>query len=98
MAVGDPVIQRGADNTILDYQPAAGVTTMILCTGNGSNSDNFTHLRIYDGTNVMYITPVATVKTIDIGQMKILVDNTYYLRLNASGAGTHQWFCGIQIK
>ena len=92
MAVGDIVNGISADNTIIDFQPAAGVevviTSFVTALGNQAT--------FFNGTN----TANAWVAAIDSGffaNVKMFIDNTIFLRVVAQGNAKFGGFSGITV-
>lgn len=94
MAVGDIVNGISGVNTVLTFQPAAGVECMITFIINGQNgSVEFTTGAITSRGCI--IIPLSD--QITTGQLKILISNSYYMNL-AAVVGTRTTYQGIQIK
>jgi hypothetical protein len=89
MAVGDTVQGFSSDNTDLIFQPAATVSVIILSAHSTVNP-----AMLYNGTN---IAQVDNNKLQGMNQ-KMIITNTFWIRLQAQGAGDFSGFTGIQIK
>jgi hypothetical protein len=89
MAVGDTVQGFSAANADLLFQPAATVSVIILSAHSSANP-----ALLYDGANTAQ---VNNNKLQGMSQ-KMIITNTYYIRLQAEGAGSYSGFTGIQIK
>ena len=86
MVKGDVINGTGAAAAVLNYQPAAGVEVVI------TTADTNEKVLFYDGTNSA---PVLAAGTTPI---KIFLNNTLYLRLDAGAAATYRAFSGVQVK
>jgi len=96
MAVGDVVNAISATNTVLTFQPAAGVEVMISSVGLDNTGTNVRNL--FNGTNVSVLASTITSHSVTNGNLKIFINNTNYFTLPALGASAHGSFSGIQIK
>lgn len=97
MAINDTVGLLSADNTVLDFQPAAGVGVMIAGVYLGGTNTLF---DITDNTLVSTVTSgsatlITGVSNIDL---KIFINNTNFLRLRAGGASQKIGFSGITVN
>ena len=83
----------------LDYTPAAGVEAMITHVGSDSQAADLS-IRLYNGTTAVELgTFDSNQVTFAMTAMKILVNNTNYLRLtNNNGGAQDLAYCGIQTK
>ena len=90
MAAGDVVNGISADNTILLLQPAIGIDLMI--TSVFADASNV--MRLTDGAKIPFNLSAGVYQ----GNIKIGINNTNYLHLLATGAGTWTAYTGIQIK
>lgn len=88
MAAGDVVAGISAVNASLQFTPAAGVEVMISQIGGGGNS-----ARILNGAN--YTTLIGL--TAD-SPIKLFLNNSFGLHIDAQGAGAYGGYSGIQIK
>jgi len=88
MAVGDVVNDVGANNVIVDFQPAVGVEALITCAFPDNTT---TQPSLYDGTN-------RTLSLDNNINFKIFVNNTNYFRMPNAGAGKFVGFTGVIIK
>jgi hypothetical protein len=89
MAVGDVVNDVGADNVILDFQPAAGIEAVITSFGSDGGT---VPISLYDGTNR------SLCEAAPMLNIKMFVNNSNYMRIPNAGAGKFNNFTGIQIK
>jgi hypothetical protein len=90
MAVGDVV--NGIDNgALLIFQPAAGVEVCIT-----SACAWLTSTALFDGTKIAYISQSAGGSTDTNINVKIMINNTNYLRVTGTVNGSS--YSGIQIK
>lgn len=92
MAVGDAVNGYSAVNTILTYQPAAGVEVMVT---NGHDGGSGFYLT--DGVNNGRGLLMTNVDAPLYAGFKMLITNTRYLGIGAA-VGIRTWFTGIQTK
>ena len=100
MAKGDVVsdLQDIAAAGNLDYQPAAGVETLIT---EFSSETGVGNIKLFDGTTnnssvVLSAIPFANTQE---HTYKILVNNSIYLRMTNTASTNEQYgFCGIQTK
>lgn len=97
MAVGDVVNGISADNTIIDYQPAAGVEAVITSVMTYNLAAN-NAVGLYNGTLTANFFVVNAQQPVNFGNTKIFVNNTRYLRVSATGAGFQGGYSGIQTK
>lgn len=98
MAKGDVVsdLQDIAASGNLDYQPAAGVETMITEVFFEGASGN---VRLYDGTLTASRILSSLNDRANVGPSKVIVTNSIYLRMNnGSTANNELGFCGIQTN
>jgi hypothetical protein len=87
MAVGDVVSGISANNTTLNFQPAAGVEIMLTAFSGGFGGG------ITDGVVIgssMFVNYTET--------KKIFITNTNYITIAPGGAGFYGAYTGIQIK
>jgi len=85
LAIGDVVADISADNTIMTFQPAAGVECMLTSVQTGFG------WKFSDG--------VVTSSDFGLnGLQKIFIKNDFYLIIAAGGAGKFSFYTGIQIK
>ena len=96
MAVGDVVNAIGANNAILDFQPAVGVECVITMTSGG----NTTVIgQLYNGTlTATSVSQYTLGAYTGMQNIKLFINNTTYLRIVAGGAGQFNSYCGMQIK
>lgn len=96
MAVDDVVSGIGTSGAITDYQPAAGVETVITQV---IQSESVAISHFYDGTNTgePFVTSNTALTSSISGSMKLFVTNTLYLRMDAQTAKFNT-YCGVQIK
>ena len=87
MAIGDIIGAFSGNGAQLQYQPAGTIKILVTTIGGGANS-----CRIHDGTN--YSTLIGTSGATPV---KFFIDNSFYLHLDAQGAGQYGGFTGIQI-
>ena len=95
MAVGDYVIQMGADNASFTFQPAVGV--VVLITAVGLNDYGSAWFISTNGTLESFVGNNSSVVPNNQGNMKVFIDNTYYMRLRAVGVGAGSFLTGIQV-
>lgn len=95
MAVDDTVSALSSVNTVLTYQPAAGVEVVVTSV---AINDSTATARLYDGTNTGFFRGNTTGITYPYSNMKLFITNTLYLYIDATGAATYGAFTGIQIK
>jgi hypothetical protein len=91
MVVGDIIIGQGAVNTVLTFQPAAGVEIMLTAMGGLSSI-----CEITDGAVVSLINPNPPSGS-HLANEKVGINNTYYLSIRAVAAYGN-YYTGIQIK
>ena len=96
MVVGDVVNAIGGANAILDFQPAAGIEVAIKMCFCRSGVAGW---ALFDGVNIsdFLITDEATAAGIKNNFTTMLIDNTNYLRITASGGAIRNGFSGIEI-
>jgi hypothetical protein len=89
MAVGDIVNGIGGDNAILDLQPAVGVEIMISSFGSDQGS---VQISLFNGVtrSLCEAAPMLNIK--------MMINNTNYLRIPNGGVGKFNNYTGIQIK
>ena len=89
MAVGDIVNGIGGDNLILDLQPAAGVEVMITSFGSDTKG---VQISLFNGVtrSLCEGSPMLNIK--------MMINNTNYMRIPNGGAGFFNNYTGIQIK
>jgi len=95
MAIGDVVNGIGADNTALNFQPAASVEVVLTSCGTSGR-----WIQLYNGANLsalMVSQPTSTADASNVN-MKLFINNTNYIHLPAVGAGLFCSYTGIQIK
>ena len=89
---GDVVSGIGADNALLDFQPAAGVEVVIVSAfGEGSLAGQPT---LFDGTNVSVLAALGNDAIVGI---KLMLTNTLYLRLANRGATRFNSYSGMEL-
>lgn len=93
MATDDTVNGISAENTILDFQPAAGVQVIITDV-----TDFATGHQLYNGTTATIGAIAVTGATQIISQAPISlgINNTRYLRLPATAA-TYKSYSGVTL-
>jgi len=98
MAVGDTVSGFSAAGSAMAFQPAAGVSVMI--TFAGIDNGNTTGLPYMTNNGTHYTAPRSSFSqtSCDLGNMKMIVDNTNYLYFQNLGAGKYTSYSGIVIK
>ncbi len=94
MAVGDVVNGISANNTILTFQPAAGVECCI--TSVGTDNINTNGCKLYNGTLLSGQARVTEIT--NQSNIKIFINNTNYLYLPALGVAYMSHYTGIQTK
>ena len=94
MAAGDVVSGQGGIGATYNFQPAAGVEVMISSAGN--NSQGWFYL--YNGSILSGVYSMSPGNAHDTFLIKIFINNTIYIQMEASGAGKYNGFSGIQIK
>jgi len=90
MVVGDIITDVGADNAVLDFQPAAGVEVMITMVNEPNQYGPF------DGANLS-LTVANTSFIRSLGDLKMGITNAVFLRITAPGVGLFNAFSGIEI-
>jgi len=93
LVVGDVVSAFGLDNSILDFQPAAGVEVVVTSVNTGGSGSG---VQLYNGTTAGIDTSLRA-DSADLGSLKFFVNNTNYLRVGANGAGNFTAFTGVQV-
>lgn len=95
LAIGDVVNDIGADDTDLDFQPAAGVVILItFCSGQLTVAGYV----LTDGAAVGS-TALSTSQVGSPFNLKLFINNTNFLKVIAGGVGgTFGSFAGIQIQ
>ncbi len=93
MAIGDVVNDISADNTILDFQPAAGVEVVIT----------YVSTLLAGGQPLMFNGTNATTATTGLDNnlyynLKMMINNTNFLRISALGAGVFSGFTGMEVN
>jgi hypothetical protein len=91
MVVGDIIIGQGAVNTVLTFQPAAGVEIMLTAMGGLSSI-----CEITDGAVTSLINPNPPASSY-LANEKVGINNTHYLSIRAA-SGYANYYSGIQIK
>lgn len=94
MAVGDVVNGYSGINTILTYQPAAGVEVMVTMAHDGNGALYLTD-GVNNGRGLLVVDPATSI--LQAANLKMFITNTRYLALGAV-AGVRTWFTGIQTK
>lgn len=94
MAIDDVIVGFGANNTVLTFQPAAGVEIVITMVGALANIN----LALTDGTNISDLFVMATTAGQFPLGMKLGITNSVYIQLPAGGAGIYGSYSGIQTK
>jgi hypothetical protein len=95
LAVGDIVAILSAQNTILNYQPAASVETMLSSFFGDSGTET---IALTDGVESTYLRIDVTWWQAQTDNMKVFVNNTHYVTVLALGAGRVAGLTGMQIK
>ena len=96
MASGDVVAGLSAQATILNVQPAAGVELVIKIVFADNND---AAPQITDGTNVSLLGQAnAYLNSGNPANMTMLINNTYYLYVQALLPDKYSGYLGIQIK
>lgn len=98
MAIGDVVNEVSADNTAITFRPAAGVEVMISWV---ANDEQTTQISLADdGTQFCDIgsTRAGTGQANNICNMKMFINNTFFLIVSAGGSTFDVGFTGIQIN
>lgn len=93
MAVGDVVSGISASNTLLDFQPAAGVECIVTSSGFNGTANG---VQMYDGT-LAASGRGATTDVNPIGSLKMFINNTRYLRLPAV-TSISTYYSGVVTK
>lgn len=84
-----------ADNTLMDFQPASGVTIMI--TSIGTDATN-TAWSLYDGTLISDQRVAASLGINGSANSgKLFINNTRYIRISAAGAGNLTSYSGVTV-
>ncbi len=96
MALGEAIIGGSADNTAISFVPAVGV--VVLITAVGLNSQGTAWLNITNGALTTYVGNNAGTTPNNQQSMKVFIDNTHYLNLNAVGGGKWGTYHGVQIE
>lgn len=95
MAVGDIVNGISGDNTKLDFQPASGVEIMIT----SCFMDRIAIApMLFDGTNQQELVCATPTVATQLGNLKIFINNTNYLRLDNLGVGNRSAYTGIVVN
>jgi len=94
MAVGDVVGSISAANTLLTFQPAAGVEVCITCMT--TNNSVLTLGQLTDGVLDSFL-KWATNSVIDSNNMKVFVTNDLFIQIPAIAAGESSAFTGITV-
>jgi len=87
MAIGDIVGAFSGSGAQLQYQPAGTIKILVTTIGGGANS-----CRIHNGS--VYSSLISNQ---NITPVKFFIDNSFYLHLDAQGAGNYGGFTGIVI-
>lgn len=100
MAVGDVVNGISAANTILDFQPAAGVECLIISLFYDDPATAAVDaVNYYNGSvAVPCINDTVTDPASAFLNIKLAINNTNYLRIAARGAGEYSAYGGYQTK
>ena len=93
MAVGDVVNEIGLVNTVLTFQPAAGVE--VLITGYFGDYTIEHRCELTDGVNTTLRGAVGVDATINPLLMKVFINNTNFFEMAGFAAG-RGGYCGIQ--
>jgi len=95
LAVDDIVADISVVNTLLDFQPAAGVEIVIRCNGWAGGIQQISY---YDGSRTSgLIQDGAAGRRTNFGNLAMPIDNTNYLRL-AALANVSSSYGGITTK
>lgn len=95
MAVGDIIIGGSADNTVLNFQPAATVSVLISAVG---LDDETAWLGLTNGVLNSRVGNKGSANPNDNGNMKVFINNTIYLTVIALGAGVFSTYHGVQTE
>lgn len=107
MAAGDVVnsiISGVAAGAAITFQPAAGVEALITCVGGpsgGTSPDTYTQIAIQltDGTNNSAILSPDGNSKYNLSILKITINNSNYLRVvNTSAGSSNLAYGGFQTK
>lgn len=94
MAVGDAVIVFSSDNAELIFQPAAGVVVLITSCAGATGG-----FQVFNGTDfARIIGTLDAAPTSNQSNVKVFVDNTNHIRVDAQGAGNHSAISGITTE
>ncbi len=103
MAIGDYIIQMGAQGAGFTYVPVGSNIFMILSSGNGGQASTEKEC-ITDGLGTAQYDTKPTYTGNNNRQefsgalnSKILIDNTYYFHHDAGAASSRGWFCAVQV-
>lgn len=86
MAVDDIINGISGDNAVLEYQPAAGVESIVTIFFTTSS------VALYNGTNF------TVGNTATSGRVSMGITNTRWVRVPAQGAGNFGGYSAIQVK
>ncbi len=92
MAIDDVVSGIGTDNAGLTFQPAAGVEVLIT-----SFISALGIIKLTNGTSTSVIV-LATNWRLNQLNIKLFVNNTNYMTIDAGGSGKFNSYTGIQTK
>lgn len=93
MAVGDIIIGASGDNTVLNFQPAVGVTVCITAIG---LDDETAWFGLTNGVLNSRVGNKGSANPNNNGNMKVFIDNTVYLTVIGLGAGVFSTYHGVQ--
>lgn len=96
MAVGDVVNGFSAANTVLTFQPAAGVEVMISTIIMQGLPGAYSLLTNAAGDIAR--SDFTTSSTMPFAGLKFFINNTNFLTIPAMGAAWRSGYTGIQIK
>ena len=94
MAAGDVVSGQGGAAATYTFQAAAGVEVMISSAGNTTQG----WVYLYNGSILSGVYSMSPGNAHDTFLIKVFINNTIYIQMEAPAATKYNGFSGIQIK
>ncbi len=87
---------QSGNNSIMDFQPASGVS--ICITTLGDDNTGGTSARLFDGTIASALHSTHAIVGWDPCKCELYINNTLYLRMTAIGSGKYSTFSGYEVS